>query len=579
MLLSVLLIVSIVASGIFPLLAIKVSSQLIDHIVTTNVIATQTILYHLLYLGALWLMHDLINPWILFLQSSLADKVVFVINRSIIDKSNAIQGLAYFEQQDFHNDLQIILSQAYHKPVNLVVTLVGLLRDFTLIVSCIVLLFSKISWLSVLVLISIVVHAKIISKMQQEIWKESLGRSTNSRMMNYISALSINPSFAKEIRLFPISNYLSKEYSRLFQMIYLSMLKIRRRQLLWPIFSCFISLVSNLAVLLYLTLLIKNGTLMVGAITLLLQTLSQLHQSVLSFGEQIGWMSGHLLFFEKYFQFLDRSEQVYTTPITKKSSLTINTETLHISFDNISFVYPDGRKALQDINFEIQPKEKLAIVGANGAGKTSLIKLLCGFYAPTTGIIRINGLPIEEYDIQEVRALIAPVFQDFGTYALTLKQNIIMGDELDNELKLHEILKKAEINFIDVFKHGLNQNLGKVFGGTDLSIGQWQKVAIARALYKNASLFILDEPTAALDPISEHKIFNQFGKICKEKTTIFVTHRLNSIKMADRILLLDEGRQIAIDTHHQLLQHNALYREMFESQASQYADLKTKPIY
>ena len=532
-----------------------------------------TVVQYLLYWGAFLLVSDLTNPLIIFLQSNLADQVVLAINRAIINKSNAIQGLAHFEQPAFHDDLQILLSQSYHKPINLVITLVELLKGCILIGACIALLFSKVAWFSVLTLVSIVIHAKLVSKLQAEVWKESFGRSPKSRMMNYISALSVDPAYAKEIRLFPIGSYLYKEYNRLFQRVYTAMLRIRRKQLLWPLISSFIALASNLVVLLYLVSLINGGQFMVSAIALVLQTLAQLHQSVLKFGERVGWMSGHLFFFEKYFEFLQQEENVYTTNVVKQHTVS-NPAELHIVFEHVSFTYPDGRQALQDITFEIQPQEKLAIVGANGAGKTSLIKLLCGFYPPTSGQIRINDIAIDQYDIQALRQLISPVFQDFGNYALSLKQNIVMGDDTASDVQL--ILQKVGLDFVDLLEKGLEQPLGKRFGGTDLSMGQWQKVAIARALYKNASMFILDEPTAALDPMSESEVFDQFARICNNKSAIFVTHRLTTVKMADKILLLDKGQQIALAPHGQLLRTNPMYKEMFEAQASKYVDLFNK---
>lgn len=568
--LFILLVVAIVTSGVLPILAIRASAGLIDYMVAAQTLDMGVVVRYILWWGAFMLVADIINPFITFLQSNMGDKAVFEINKAIIGQANKIQGLAHFEDQDFHNDIQVILAEAYYRPINLVVTFVRLLRDCTLISAGILLIFSNISWMSLLPLVGIVVHAKVVSKMQAEVWKESFGRSPNSRKMNYISALAVDPAYAKELRLFPIGKYLYNEYIRLFCLVYASIFLLRRRQLLWPLLSCFISIAANLVVLFYIATQINSGTLMIGAIVLLLQTLTQLYHSVLSFGMQVGWTSGHLKFFKKYFEFLSKEEHVYTTKVAKRHKLT-NPAELHIAFDRVSFTYPDGRVALQDISFEIQPKEKLAIVGANGSGKTSLIKLLCGFYPPTSGQIRINDISIDQYDIQALRKLIAPVFQDFGNYALSLKQNIVMGDDPASDAQ--PILQKVGLGFVDSLEKGLEQPLGKRFGGTDLSIGQWQRVAIARALYKNASMFILDEPTAALDPISESEVFDQFAKICQDKTTLFITHRLTSVEIADRILLLDNGKQVALDTHSQLLRSNVIYRKMFESQASKYLDL------
>ena len=569
MLQSVLLAAMIVLSGVVPILGIRTSAKFIDYVTTSEIISMSTVAMYLVYWGTYLLVSDLAIPLTIFLQSNLGDKVTFAVNRDIIRKSNAIEGLIHFEQTEFHNDIQMLMSQASSRPINLVITLAGLLRELTIISSCIVLLFSKLSWLSILLFLSGIVHTILIGNLQKEAFKESFGQSTRSRMMKYISSLSIDPAYAKEIRLFPIGDYLYKEYNRLHQLVYNAMLVVRRKQLLWPILSSFLSLASHLAALFYLAYLINEGKMMAGAIVLFLQTVVRLHYSILSFGGQLGWAFGHLLFFEKYFDFLSQEEKVYKNSAVIPSVISKSAD-IHIVFDKVSFIYPDGRQALQNITFEILPGEKLAIVGANGAGKTSLVKLLCGLYPPTSGEIRINSQTIDQYDVQEVRKLIAPIFQDFGTYSLSLKQNVVMGAIPINEGRLKDSLMQAGGDFVDLFEKNSEQPLGKLFGGTELSGGQWQKLAIARAIYKDTSVLILDEPTASLDPISESKLYDQFMKLCQGKTTIFITHRLASVKTADRILLLDNGRCQAIDTHSQLLKLNSLYKEMYESQASKY---------
>jgi ATP-binding cassette subfamily B protein len=458
----------------------------------------------------------------------------------------------------------------------LIVTVVGLLKDSILIVSCLVLLFTQIKWLSFVTLACIILHARVVGKMQASMWEESLGRSPKSRMMNYIASLSVNPAYAKEIRLFPIGDYLFEQYKSLFYNIYASMLSFRKKQLIWPMLSCAVSLLSNLVALYYLVHLIIAGDLKAGAIALLIQSLGSLHHGALSFGEQIGWMAGHLLFFDKYFAFLKKEERVYKPALVGYKSKVLKIKDINdikITFDKVSFKYNDGRKALEDISFSINSKDKLAIVGANGAGKSTLIKLLCGFYAPTSGQIMINDVPIGEYDLSTVRSLISPVFQDFGAYALTVRENITMGKGTVPEGALEKVVKKIDIDFVDSLPNKLESKLGKEFGGTDLSIGQWQKIAIARALYKEALLLILDEPTASLDPISEGKIFEYFAQACADKTTIFVTHRLTSVKLANKILLLDKGEQKGLGTHEELLSKEPIYKKMFEIQASKYIEL------
>lgn len=556
-------------STILPVLAIKSSADIINNIVSQN---EEFRLYSSILLWSLVLFaHDIISPIISFLQSNLADKTVFFINKSIINKSNTLMGLEYFENPQFYNDLQIITSNSHSKPINLVVTLIGILRDSCLIIYCMSLLFFNISFISFIILVCVILQTKISTKIQTDIWCESLGRSLRSRMMNYISSLMINRSFAKEIRLFPIGKYLYNKYITYFNLIYTSMFKLRLKLIIWPIIPSIFLLLGNFFVLKETIILISNHTLKVGSIAIIIQCFMQLHTTILSIGEQSGWMSGHLLFFEKYFSFLSKNDlrPKERVILEKTQDFCINS----IKFEKVSFTYSDGRIALKNIHFEISNFDRLAIVGANGAGKTTIIKLICGFYKPTSGKIFINNFPLEDYDIKQIREFIAPVFQDFGAYALSIRENIEMGSPSE-ERNLEQILRFAGADFVYDLPNGINQQLDKAFEGTDLSLGQWQKIAIARAINKGGDLFILDEPTASLDPVSEHEVFENFSKICSNKLVIFVTHRLSTIGMANKILLLDDGNQIGFDSHDNLMLTSQLYQRMFNSQASKFLNLK-----
>ncbi len=510
-----------------------------------------------------------------FFQGNIADKAVLFINTEIIKKSNAIDGLGVFEDQEFHDNVQVIQTQAHHKPINLVVTLVGLVKDFTLICGCGYLLYTQIGPLSFALIFCVYIHFKVFSTIQARSWEESLGRSAKSRYINYLSSLSLNNVSVKEIRFFNFGGYLLKEYNRVFNDIYKKIFKLRFKQVFWPVIPLIFSASINLFAFYIVVQKVSGGHLEFGAFLILLQALNYLHLSVASFGEQAGWVTGHLLFFKKYHKFLETEEKVYLPADVsinnhqKFSQIEWNAP-INITFDNVSFTYPSGKCALRNINFCIETGEKIAFVGANGSGKSTLIKLLCGFYQPTEGQILINKTPLSEIDIHKWRNIISPVFQDFSKYNLSLEQNIIMGNEADN-FKLRNAIEESKIlDIVEKLPNGLNQQLGTMFGGSDLSGGQWQKVAIARALYKEASIYIFDEPTASLDPITENEIFELFKKVENNKIVFFVTHRLGSIKQASRIFVLENGELVGAGAHHFLIEQNQLYKKMFNSQSSNY---------
>lgn len=561
----------ILIQGVMPALAIRLSASIIDRVASGN--------YHfsvqeLMSLGSAWaftlLAHDLLNPWVMLFQNNIADKAVAAINVSIIEKANAIQGLSIFENQEFHNTIQVIQSQAHHKPLNLIVTLVGLAKDLVIALSCVGLLCTQIQWIGILAFGCALIHFKVFSAIQTRTWQESLGRSSKSRFLNYIAGLSVNVACAKEMRLFPIRSYLLAQYRHIFAGIYMIASRMRFKHACLSILPLTISVIGNVIAFYVVLERLGHGTISFGGLALILQSLAQLHISVAYVGDQSSWIAGHLLFFEKYDQFLKAEETVFHS--TQKEAPIIlqkASSSFLVTFDNVSFAYPDGRRALSNINFTWKPGERIAIVGANGSGKTTLIKLLCGFYPPTSGHILINNTPLEKIDLESWRAMISPVLQDFSPYYFTVKENILMGETHLNKEHLDQVIQTCQLrSLIDSLPEDLEHKLGQAFGGTDLSGGQWQKIAIARALYKEAPLYLLDEPTAALDPLTEYEIFQLFDHITRGKQVIFVTHRLGSITMADRILLLDKGRLLAEGSHSQLMEHSALYQQMFEAQAS-----------
>lgn len=562
---TALLLAVIIFQGILPITAASLSASILDNVININ-LYRQDLLKLCVLWGVVLFAYDLVAPIILFLQSNIADKTLSKVNRSIISKSISIKGLELYERPDFQNDIEILISQSYHRPTNLVVTIVGLSKDIVIIFSCLIVLFQYISWIVFIPLLGVILHSTIMTRVNAAMWQESLGRSTKSRFMNYISSLNINTGFVKELKLFPIGKVLLEKYTDIFTTIYRSMFKLRLKQLYLPILPILIYILANIYSVYFISNQVINGVLGVGGIALLIQSLSFLHQSVSGFGEQSGWLSGHLLFFKKYFEFINRKEPISEKNVKKE--LKHVSIPLSITFKNVYFSYPGtNTEILKNISFNVNKGEKLAIVGANGSGKTTLIKLLCGFYRPTKGTILINNKPIQKYYIEQLRKYITPVFQDFGCYNLTIEENILMGNEFDLE-KLTMCMNQAGCDFVDHLNKKQKAQLGRAFGGIDLSGGQWQKLAIARALYKGGGLFILDEPTSSLDPISENKIFYEFAKVAKEKSTIFVTHRLTAISVVDRVLLLDKGNIAGIGTHNFLMQSVPLYRKMFEAQLS-----------
>ena len=247
-------------------------------------------------------------------------------------------------------------------------------------------------------------------------------------------------------------------------------------------------------------------------------------------------------------------------------------EAANIVFDKVSFAYPNTeRKILHNVSFCINSREKAAIVGENGAGKSTIIKLLCGLYKPDSGHIYIGGKDITALSQDDIRQAVSVVFQDYGCYQMTLRENVAFGDlsKLDDDEQLSEALKRAGAD--EILEKGLDVPLGRLYeGGTDVSGGQWQKMAVARAFLSKAHFVILDEPTASLDPIAESRMYGAFSQITNERGTIIISHRLASAKRADKIIVVENGEVAALGTHAELMEEGGLYATMYKQQSSWY---------
>ncbi len=245
-----------------------------------------------------------------------------------------------------------------------------------------------------------------------------------------------------------------------------------------------------------------------------------------------------------------------------------------ISLRNISFRYPGSNQdSLKNISFDIKPKETIAFVGENGAGKTTLVKLITGILNPTEGDVFIGDISTKDISNDSLFANTSAVFQKFQRYRMSLKENVAISVDTGlDEGKVNDVLAQSDLDVDEKFTDGLDTMLSREFDGIDLSGGQWQRIALARGLYRDSQFIVLDEPTSAIDPIEETKLYHKFASIAKDKTAIIVTHRLGSTKIADRIVVMNDGKIDAIGTHHELMAQEGLYAKMYKSQAKWYED-------
>lgn len=394
------------------------------------------------------------------------------------------------------------------------------------------------------------------------------------RKEKYYRNVSQDFSYAKDIRLYDIHGYIMKCYHQQIENYKQLMNKIRHKQFDAYCLDQFLSILKDGFAYFVLIALVVNDKMMWGDFTLYLSAILALSTSLSLLTVKFGEVYEYLGYTNEYYQFLDQYTNNEKTQ--NKQPLDINSP-FTIEFKNVSFKYPNSdRYIYHHFNLKINSGEKLAIVGINGAGKTTLIKLLLGLFTVDEGEILINGKNIQNYDLQEYQKLYAVVFQDIHFLSCSIAENISFKEKQYTFMdKVKAVLKQVGLDTkINSLKYGLNTTMLKVLDqeGIELSGGQGQNLAIARALYHDGQCVILDEPTAALDALAEQKIYENFNQLVKDKTTIFISHRLASTKFCDHIALFDADGLKEYGTHDELMKQRGIYYEMFMTQGKYYKE-------
>ena len=426
-----------------------------------------------------------------------------------------------------------------------------------------------------IVVIFSVLFSIIRSKINKRLFTLDQKGSEIDRRMWGITYMLDQKDYAKEIRLFNMSNLLLNEYKRVKQESIDLNMEYFKNQNVPSNYNTFFELVQNVIIYAYLIVRVLMRAMLIGDFTIYLSYYSRFK----------GVLSGFINSFLELAQIslnVDELNRFMSLPTAGCASgnLDINySEESVIEFKDVSFKYPGSDiYALKNINISINSKEKLCIVGANGAGKSTFVKLLTRLYAPTEGKILLNGRNITEYDAEEYRKLFAPVFQDFVKYYFSIGINIALSTDYDAN-KLDTILNQCHLdNLIQKLPKGYDTQVGKWIDPTGIepSGGENQRIAIARALYKDGEIYILDEPTAALDPNAEYEIYTQFNDMIKHKTAVLVTHRLSAVQLADKVAVFDNGSVVELGTHKELYEKGGIYTEMFDKQAQFYRDEKPR---
>lgn len=400
------------------------------------------------------------------------------------------------------------------------------------------------------------------------------------RKMNYLESTTKNFDFAKDIRLFNMSNAFANQLSGVNETYKELNRKHHNRMVLWEVSLGSVLLIQKLLMYTWLVYNVVTGAYQISDFVLYVGLVTTFHNSV----GYVNWiyssMRTNSLMINDYRNFVDWKEDKETADEKDGHITDINLNKFEFRFENVSFKYPGhDNYVLKNVNLTIKDGAKLAVVGVNGAGKTTFIKLMMKLYEPSEGRILLNGIDIKEYNREEYFKLFSPVFQNVESFAMPIYQNISFAEEDKTDMnKINKVLEQSGLSEkINSYEKGVHTNLLKIFDkeGIDLSGGEKQRLAMARALYKDGKVVILDEPTAALDALAEDRMYREFENMIKGKTAIFISHRLGSTRFCDKIAMFEDGMIVEEGTHEELMEKNGKYAYMFGIQ-SQYYEEKQK---
>jgi len=499
------------------------------------------------------------------------------LNVRILEKAEKLS-LRHFEDATFYDKLTRARREASTRPLSLIQSNFQVIRHGLTLAGYVALLVRFSGWMALAVLLATVPAFIAEARFSGAAFRLRNWRSPDSRRLTYLEYVLGNDEHAKEVKLFGLAPLLLGRYRRLAETFFADDRRLATRRMAW---GYTLSLLSTAVFYLCYGLIVAatvRGRLSLGDMTLYLVAFRQGQQSFQAVLSALGGMYEDTLYMANLFEYfaIPTDDRKTTGPVAG-----VRAEE-GVRFEGVGFKYPgtgaggEGDKwALHGIDVFVPKGQSLALVGENGAGKTTFIKLLAGLYEPTEGRVLLDGRDVRTWDERELRARIGVIFQDFNEYQLALRENVAFGsvDHLDDELRVGRAVDQGGAKeLVATLGAGLDTQLGRWFAsGVELSGGQWQKVALARAFMREeADILILDEPTAALDAEAEHAVFQRFRALAAGRTTILISHRFPTVRMADRILVLEAGRVIEDGSHAELLAAGRRYAHLFGLQAAGY---------
>jgi ATP-binding cassette subfamily B protein len=575
------LLVTLIATQVFDAISLVamawVGKQIIDAVVTALRDPAWPVRAALMWVGielAIVVSRSLVSQLESFARVLLRSKLGLHVNMLVLEKAARVS-YRRFEDPEFMDSMTRARREASSRPLDLVTQTLTLMRHAITLAGYSALILSLGAW-AVLVIVATAVPPFVAeARHGRKTFAMQRARTMKNRRLFYLEAVLTTEQTVKEVKLFGLARWLRERYREIHLGFHSEEVALNASHARW---SFFLGVFASLALYgAYGVIAVRAimGAITLGSMALYLTVLRDGQRTLQNALAAIARAYEDDLFMTNLFEFLaieeDEPEGDEDFPSTD-----LDTGAPRIERRDVSFQYPGSdRPALRDVNLVIEPGETLALVGRNGAGKTTMIKLLVGLYRPTSGTILVDGVDITTITTAELRRKIGVIFQDFARFQLSARENVGVGwlPAREDDAAIGTAVNDAGAReIVERLPQGLETPLGRAFGGDDLSGGQWQRIALARAFMRKSRILILDEPTAAMDAEAEHEIFQRFRDLKANRTALLITHRFSTVRMADRIVVFEDGAIAELGTHSELLALDGRYAKMFRLQAAGYVD-------
>ncbi len=511
-------------------------------------------------------------------QQLLQNAVTMRIQLMVMEKAASLD-LQFYEDPASYDLLRRAQTDSINRPVMMISTAFGLVQTILTFTTMIALLLAVTPLLAIVALLSPIPAFIADTRYGWRGYNIARWGSRLLRRMNYLVTLVTTDTYVKEVKIFGLGRYFISRYKLIAEVFYNSQRGLVTKRYLTGFALGNLSTIVTSITYLYVALQAVAGRLTLGHLTLYTTAAQSVQGSIQGLLGGFSNMYEHNLYLNNLFELMDKQPSLTAPEKPVPVAQPIRGE---ITFDNVTFAYPGAEHtALDGLSFSIKPGETLAIVGRNGAGKTTLFKLICRLYDPMGGRILIDGVDIREYSPEQLRSQIGAMFQDFVTYQAKASENIGLGNlpEVSDRERIVAAGKQAGADeLISGLPDGYDTALGKWFdAGVNLSGGEWQKVALARAFMRDAKILLLDEPTSALDAQAEYDLFERLRSLTRGRTAVYISHRFSTVRRADRIIFLEHGKLVEEGTHEELMALGGRYARLFRMQASAYTGEDVEP--